>query len=95
MSPVIHVLLWIGFGLAVGVLAKCLMPGRDPGGLIFTMVLGILGALVGNALYFLITGDKHYLSDSFSVAGVALAVGGAIVLLAAHRLFFGTPRRRR
>jgi uncharacterized membrane protein YeaQ/YmgE (transglycosylase-associated protein family) len=40
---------WIVFGLIVGVIAKLLMPGRDPGGIVVTMLLGIAGALVGGA----------------------------------------------
>ena len=41
---------WIVFGLVVGAIAKLLMPGRDPGGIIVTMVLGIVGALLGGFL---------------------------------------------
>ena len=41
---------WIVFGLVVGAIAKLLMPGRDPGGIIVTMVLGIIGALLGGFL---------------------------------------------
>ena len=41
------VLGWIVFGLVVGIVAKLLMPGRDPGGVIITMLLGIIGAVVG------------------------------------------------
>ena len=44
------VLMWIVFGLIVGIVAKLLMPGRDPRGFIFTVVLGIVGALIGGFL---------------------------------------------
>ena len=45
-----HMLVWILFGLAVGIVAKVLMPGRDPGGFVLTVVLGIVGAFVGGFL---------------------------------------------
>jgi uncharacterized membrane protein YeaQ/YmgE (transglycosylase-associated protein family) len=48
--PMIAILSWIVFGLVVGVLAKLVMPGNDPGGLIVTVLLGIAGALVGGFL---------------------------------------------
>jgi uncharacterized membrane protein YeaQ/YmgE (transglycosylase-associated protein family) len=46
----VYIIVWIIFGLIVGVVAKFLMPGRDPGGFILTTALGIVGALVGGWL---------------------------------------------
>ena len=76
------VLGWILFGLIVGVIAKLLMPGRDPGGFIVTVLLGIAGALVagflGRALGFYGPNDG---------AGYIMSILGAIVLLFAYRKF--------
>lgn len=77
------ILMWVLFGLVVGVIAKFLMPGSDPGGFIITIVLGILGAMVGGFI-----GTKLGFGDvsGFNVPSVALAVGGAIVLLLIYRM---------
>ena len=78
---------WILFGLIVGVVAKLLMPGRDPGGMIVTILLGIGGALVGGfigrALGWYGEGDP---------VGFIMAVIGAVVLLLAYRKISGPPR---
>lgn len=76
-------LLWqILFGLVVGILAKLLMPGRDPGGIIVTMLIGIAGAIlggfIGRALGFYGEGEP---------AGFLMSLLGAIVLLALYRMF--------
>jgi uncharacterized membrane protein YeaQ/YmgE (transglycosylase-associated protein family) len=75
------ILLWIVFGLVVGIVAKLIMPGRDPGGIIITVVLGIVGALlggwIGRVLGFYREGDA---------AGFLMAVVGAIIVLALYRL---------
>jgi uncharacterized membrane protein YeaQ/YmgE (transglycosylase-associated protein family) len=80
------ILSWILFGLVVGVIAKLLMPGRDPGGFIITILLGIAGALVGGfigrAMGFYGPGDA---------AGWLMSILGAIVLLALYRMM---SRRR-
>lgn len=71
---------WILFGLIVGAVAKFLMPGRDPGGIIVTMLLGIAGAVlggfVGRALGFYREGEA---------AGFVMALIGAVALLALYR----------
>ncbi|MBK6942203.1 MAG: GlsB/YeaQ/YmgE family stress response membrane protein [Planctomycetes bacterium] len=71
-------LTWIGLGLVVGVLAKWLMPGKGPGGLIATILLGILGALFGSWLASML--GFGAMAD-FSLAGLAIATGGAMLLL--------------
>jgi uncharacterized membrane protein YeaQ/YmgE (transglycosylase-associated protein family) len=73
---------WIVFGLIVGVIAKFLMPGRDPGGFIITIVLGIVGALVGGML-----GRAVGWYGPNETAGFFMALLGAIVLLLLYRLF--------
>jgi uncharacterized membrane protein YeaQ/YmgE (transglycosylase-associated protein family) len=81
------VLGWILFGLIAGVIAKILMPGRDPGGFIVTMLLGIAGALVGGFL-----GRALGLYGAGEGAGLIMSVIGAIVLLALYRMATRRPR---
>lgn len=74
---------WIIMGLIVGVLAKLIMPGNDPGGFIVTILLGIAGALLGGFLgSFFGVGDV----TGFNMVSVLLAVGGALLLLVLYRL---------
>jgi uncharacterized membrane protein YeaQ/YmgE (transglycosylase-associated protein family) len=75
------ILLWIVFGLVVGVVAKLIMPGRDPGGIIVTIVLGIVGAMLGGWL-----GRVMGLYREGEAAGFIMAVVGAIVVLGIYRL---------
>ena len=73
---------WIILGLVAGALAKFIMPGRDPGGIIITILLGIVGAVVGGFLSTLVGfGDI----SGFDVRSVAIAILGAIVVLAIYR----------
>jgi uncharacterized membrane protein YeaQ/YmgE (transglycosylase-associated protein family) len=75
------ILVWILFGLVVGVVAKLIMPGRDPGGLILTIVLGVIGALLGGWL-----GRALGLYHAGEPAGFLMAVVGAVIVLAVYRL---------
>jgi uncharacterized membrane protein YeaQ/YmgE (transglycosylase-associated protein family) len=72
---------WIVFGLIVGAIAKLLMPGRDPGGFIVTILLGIAGALIGGFL-----GRALGLYGPGDAAGFVMSLLGAIVLLLLYRL---------
>jgi len=78
----LQILSWIVFGLIVGVIAKFLMPGRDPGGFIVTILLGIAGAFLGGFLAQLVgwygPGQQ---------AGYLMSIFGAIVLLWLYRRF--------
>lgn len=78
------ILAWIVFGLIAGVIAKFIMPGRDGGGFILTIILGIVGAVVGGwlATFFGIGGDV----TGFNLGSFMVAVVGAIVVLAVYRL---------
>jgi uncharacterized membrane protein YeaQ/YmgE (transglycosylase-associated protein family) len=71
---------WVVFGLIVGALAKLVMPGDDPGGIIVTTILGIVGAVVGGWL-----GRAIGLYDEGEPAGFVVALLGAVALLAAYR----------
>lgn len=72
---------WILFGLVIGVIAKLLMPGRDPGGFIITILLGIGGAVLGGLL-----GRTLGLYQPGEPAGFVMATLGAILLLFIYRL---------
>ena len=78
---------WIIFGLIAGAIAKLLMPGKDPGGMIVTMLLGIAGALVGGFIGRGLWGSTG-VSD-WGIGSFALAIGGAVLLLFLYRLFVG------
>ena len=71
-------------GIIIGALAKLVMPGRDPGGLVVTMLLGIAGALLGG---FLGRSLGFYSPDQS--AGWLMSIVGAVVLLALYRMLVG------
>jgi len=75
---------WIFFGLVVGVIGKLLMPGRDPGGFVITILLGIAGALLGGFL-----GRMLGLYNEGDPVGFVMAVIGSIVLLMIYRFSVG------
>ena len=79
-----HIIGWIVFGLVVGIVAKFLMPGRDPGGFVITAILGIMGAVVGGFV-----GRFIGLYKEGDPVGFVMAVIGAIILLAVYRFTIG------
>lgn len=79
---------WIVFGLIVGAIAKLLMPGRDPGGIIVTMVLGIVGALLGGFV-----GRAMGMYGENESAGFIMALVGAVFVLFVYRLSVGGRHR--
>jgi uncharacterized membrane protein YeaQ/YmgE (transglycosylase-associated protein family) len=78
---------WIVFGLIVGVIAKLLMPGRDPGGFVITILLGIAGAMLGGFI-----GRAIGLYGPNQSAGYLVSILGAILLLAIYRAVGGHRR---
>lgn len=76
------ILSWIVLGLIAGALAKMIMPGRDGGGWLITMALGIAGAFVGGWIGALIGFGSV---DGFSIGSLITAIIGALVLLAIYR----------
>jgi uncharacterized membrane protein YeaQ/YmgE (transglycosylase-associated protein family) len=81
------ILSWIIFGLIAGVIAKVVMPGRDPGGCIVTILLGIAGAFLGGFLYSLFTGGP--IQTQFDLGSFFVAVIGAVIILAIYRALVG------
>jgi uncharacterized membrane protein YeaQ/YmgE (transglycosylase-associated protein family) len=75
---------WIVFGLVVGAVAKLLMPGRDPGGFIVTILIGIVGAVIGGFF-----GRAMGWYREGEAAGFLMSLLGAIVLLAIYRMAIG------
>ena len=74
---------WIILGLVVGVIAKFIMPGKDPGGFIITMLLGIAGGFVGGVVA---TRLGRGSVTGFDIRSLAIAVVGAFILLAIYRV---------
>ena len=75
------ILAWILFGLVVGIIAKLLMPGRDPGGFIVTILLGIAGAMLGGFV-----GRAMGFYGDGEAAGWLMSILGAVILLALYRM---------
>jgi uncharacterized membrane protein YeaQ/YmgE (transglycosylase-associated protein family) len=76
-------LAWIILGLVVGVIAKLIMPGKDPGGFIITIILGIAGAFVGG---FIASKLGFGSVTGFDIRSLVIAVIGAVVLLVIYRV---------
>lgn len=74
---------WIIMGLVVGAVAKLVMPGKDPGGFIVTILLGIAGAFVGG---FLASAMGIGTFSGFNLGSFLVATGGAILLLGLYRM---------
>ena len=77
------ILSWIALGLIVGVIAKFIMPGKDPGGIVITILIGIAGAFLGG-----IIGSLLGLGTvtGFNTGSIMLAIGGAVLLLILYRV---------
>ncbi len=76
------ILSWIVMGLIAGLLAKFIMPGKDPGGIFITILLGIAGAFVGGFIGSLLGLGTV---SGFNPGSFLLAVGGAVILLVLYR----------
>ena len=81
---------WIIFGLIAGAIAKLIMPGKDPGGIFVTMLLGVAGALVGGYIGRLIWGSPGV--TGWGIGSFVLAIAGAVLLLWIYRLAVGRRR---
>ena len=83
---------WIVLGLLAGAIAKLILPGDDPGGIIVTTLIGIAGALLGGFIASSLgVGDRR---EFFDLSTWLCAIGGSLVLLLVYRLFTGGRRAR-
>ncbi|GAA0394803.1 GlsB/YeaQ/YmgE family stress response membrane protein [Streptomyces luteireticuli] len=87
------IIAWIVIGLIAGAAAKAIMPGRDPGGVFVTMLIGIAGGLLGGFLGKVIFGI-HSLTGFFHLSTWIAAIVGSLVILALYRLFAGRRSSR-
>ncbi|WP_329138494.1 GlsB/YeaQ/YmgE family stress response membrane protein [Streptomyces sp. NBC_01476] len=85
------VVAWIIIGLLAGLIAKALMPGKDPGGIIITALIGIAGGLLGGWLGKVIFGVDS-IDGFFDLSTWIAAIVGSMILLALYRVFTGRTR---
>ena len=86
----IGIISWIVIGIIAGILGKLIMPGRDPGGFLITIVIGMVGALVGGFVVRLLGGAGV---TGFNLWSILVATLGAVILLAIYRLIAGGRQR--
>ena len=82
-----QILVWVGFGTIVGLLAKAIMPGKDPGGAVATLAMGVAGTIIGCGVlsYFW----RGHIISPISPLGFCVATAGAFVLLFFYKLLGG------
>lgn len=85
---------WLVLGLIAGTIAKVILPGRDPGGLLGTILIGIAGAFIGGWLSSTFL-DRSVDRDFVDPEMWLSAIAGSLVLLIGYRIFFGHSRERR
>ena len=85
---------WVLLGLVAGVIAKAIMPGDDPGGIVVTILLGIVGALIGGFLANALLG-RDVNEEFLDLATWVSAIVGALVVLAIYRVVAGGRYARR
>ncbi len=82
----IGIISWFIIGLIAGIVGKLIMPGRDPGSFLLTIIIGMAGALIGGFVVRLLGGAGI---TGFNVWSILVAILGAVILLAIYRLFAG------
>lgn len=95
------ILVWIGYGTVVGLLAKAIMPGRDPGGTVATLAMGVTGVVIGCGVWTLF--NDGVIVTPISLPGICAGTAGAFTILAFYRVLGGfwvdeletVPRTRR
>jgi uncharacterized membrane protein YeaQ/YmgE (transglycosylase-associated protein family) len=87
----VGILGWIILGLIAGAIAKAIMPGRDPGGIIITMLLGVVGAIIGGFVGQAIFGTG--LENFFDISTWLLAILGSLIVLGIYRVVTGNRAR--
>jgi uncharacterized membrane protein YeaQ/YmgE (transglycosylase-associated protein family) len=87
------ILAWIVLGLIAGAIAKAIMPGEDPGGILVTMLIGVIGAFIGGALAAALF-DANPNDGFFDISSWVSAIVGSLILLFLYRLVTGRNRGR-
>ena len=82
-----NILGWIVVGLIGGVIAKMLVPGRDPGGIILTIIIGIGGAILGGFLSIALGVGNGI--DNFDIGSIVLAILGSVLILIGYHMVLG------
>ncbi|MET8038353.1 GlsB/YeaQ/YmgE family stress response membrane protein [Streptomyces sp. NPDC005345] len=85
------IIAWVLIGLLAGIIAKALMPGKDPGGIIITMLIGIAGGLLGGWLGKVIFGVDS-IDGFFDLSTWIAAIVGSLILLVLYRVITGNRR---
>lgn len=81
-EEVMNIIAWVILGLLAGAIAKAIYPGYQGGGILSTMILGIIGAFLGGSLFtFFSTGSLQLTAASLSIPGIFVAVIGAMVAI--------------
>lgn len=88
----VGIIAWIVIGLLAGIIAKALLPGKDPGGCIVTIAIGIVGALLGGWLGKVLFGVES-IDGFFDLSTWIAAIVGSLILLLVYRLVTGGRRR--
>lgn len=86
------IIAWIVLGIIAGAIAKLIMPGKQGGGIVITMILGIIGAFVGGLIATVIPG-LHQAGSTLSIGSIVLAIIGALVVLFIYGLVTKNSRR--
>ena len=88
---ILSILMWLVVGFLAGLLAKAIVPGpaEKPSGFLGTAILGIVGAIVGGFIYFLVSGGNRGFTTHFDLASILWATLGAVVVVAIERAIAG------
>lgn len=90
----ITIIMWLVVGFLAGLLAKAIVPGGagKPSGFIGTVILGIVGAIVGGAIYYLVSGGNSGFRTGFDIPSILWAAFGAVIVVAIERAIAGRRR---
>jgi uncharacterized membrane protein YeaQ/YmgE (transglycosylase-associated protein family) len=93
LSTMINIIAWVILGLLAGAISKAIYPGSQGGGILSTMILGIVGAFIGGTLFTLLrTGTLQITAATLSIPGILVAIVGSIIAIYLWTLFKGRSR---